>query len=820
MSGGIGARTTEEEVWDLFEQTDTQDEVAFIVAAAMKGDAELATQLGDSAAQQPKPHPGGELRADPVKAYVRSIAVEGFRGIGARATLNVSPRPGITVVSGRNGSGKSSFAEALEFAITGKSYRWSKDKKAAFWKDSWRNKHHGHPCTISLNFVGEPDDLDHDSFAVQVGVKWAADEKDVEAATFWAKLGDGAKTDLDALGWTRPAEIYRPILSYDEVGGLFEDGRSALYDALNKILGLDEIGDAEKRINAECRAAGEDRKAADASLRLLKKSLAACDDPRAAAVLAEVKRRPYDLEVVSAAIAGSSSPQTMVIHALRAFAEQPRVTLDDVVGRTAELRSAHAAVVGGTARVLELLAEKADLLRSARAYVAAAEADDCPVCDRPLPEGWDDRATTTLHESDARLGEHRTALARLVSAKDDAESILGGLATMDVSGIELESHDAYQTAVAAARALPDDSAEWASHLDARMPEVIDAAETLAAESRQRADELEDAWSPVAVEVAAWMRAEKTAREKQGRLDRLTAAKDWLRDQGEVLRERRLEPIESAARDIWALLRQESGVDLGSIALEGSGTSTQRHVSVRGAVDGEETGVLSVMSQGELHALALALFIPRATVGASPFGFLALDDPIQAMDPAKIDGFLTVLEELSKTRQVIVFSHDDRLPAAIRRMSVEADLIEVSREPGSRVIAKRAESPAHRYVDDAFALIVDDGVTDLVKARAAPGLFRLAVEAAARQRFFTESMKEGNAIGTAEKRWSDVRNTGPSVALAVYGDQKRPLGSWVNHRQYRNATLRVCTKGVHNGQILDRGSVRDLRNTVDDILDGR
>ncbi len=38
-------------------------------------------------------------------------------------------------------------------------------------------------------------------------------------------------------------------------------------------------------------------------------------------------------------------------------------------------------------------------------------------------------------------------------------------------------------------------------------------------------------------------------------------------------------------------------------------------------------------------------------------------------PAKIDGFLDVLVELSKTRQVIVFSHDDRLPAAIRARSI-------------------------------------------------------------------------------------------------------------------------------------------------------
>ena len=46
-----------------------------------------------------------------------------------------------------------------------------------------------------------------------------------------------------------------------------------------------------------------------------------------------------------------------------------------------------------------------------------------------------------------------------------------------------------------------------------------------------------------------------------------------------------------------------------------------------------------MSQGELHALALALFLPRATAPESPFRFIVLDDPIQAMDPSKVEGFV-------------------------------------------------------------------------------------------------------------------------------------------------------------------------------------
>ena len=47
----------------------------------------------------------------------RRSPLEGFRGIVLRAELELTPGPGLTLVIGRNGSGKSSFAEALEVLL-------------------------------------------------------------------------------------------------------------------------------------------------------------------------------------------------------------------------------------------------------------------------------------------------------------------------------------------------------------------------------------------------------------------------------------------------------------------------------------------------------------------------------------------------------------------------------------------------------------------------------------------------------------------------------------------------------------------------------
>jgi hypothetical protein len=273
-----------------------------------------------------------------------------------------------------------------------------------------------------------------------------------------------------------------------------------------------------------------------------------------------------------------------------------------------------------------------------------------------------------------------------------------------------------------------------------------------------------------------------------------------------------------ARDIWGRMRHESNVDIGNITLEGA--ATRRRVVVDGTVDGVPAGALSVMSQGELHALALALFIPRATTPASPFRFLVLDDPIQAMDPAKIGGFLDVLVELANTRQVVVFSHDDRLPAAIRARSVPAQLLDVTREHGSAVVVRENELPADRYIADAEAVVRDERLDDTVKRRAAPGLFRMAVEAAAHQRFFTDQARSGTGYQESDAAWEAAKTTQQCVALALTGNPSADITAWKSRRGHRFPTFAICASGAHNGATLDRTAISELRATVRDIVENR
>ena len=73
--------------------------------------------------------------------------------------------------------------------------------------------------------------------------------------------------------------------------------------------------------------------------------------------------------------------------------------------------------------------------------------------------------------------------------------------------------------------------------------------------------------------------------------------------------------------------------------------------------------------------------------------MVIDDPVQSMDPSRVDGLARALEEAARTRQVIVFTHDERLPEAGRRLGSESRMFMGTRRPGSVVEVRKSLDPA-------------------------------------------------------------------------------------------------------------------------------
>ena len=139
---------------DADEQLDVG--AGLLVLAALEGDAALDRALSEDAAdrQPPSAQETGSVHTPARRAFLDTISVQGFRGIGAGCDLSIKPGPGLTLVVGRNGSGKSSFAEALELLLTGENRRW--EGRSAVWRAGWRNLHWTGPAAVSATLAVEP----------------------------------------------------------------------------------------------------------------------------------------------------------------------------------------------------------------------------------------------------------------------------------------------------------------------------------------------------------------------------------------------------------------------------------------------------------------------------------------------------------------------------------------------------------------------------------------------------------------------------------------------------------------------------------------
>ena len=277
---------------------------------------------------------------------------------------------------------------------------------------------------------------------------------------------------------------------------------------------------------------------------------------------------------------------------------------------------------------------------------------------------------------------------------------------------------------------------------------------------------------------------------------LRSAENWLKRCEAAIRDERFDSVKAQVTDVWETLAVGSNVTLEDVRL---GT---KKVVMDVTVDGDSSVALGVMSQGELHALALSLFIPRVKFDASPFGFAILDDPVQAMDPVRVDGLARVLHSLAKTRQVVVFTHDDRLPTAVRRLQIPATILSVTRRPKSRVELKTSLDPVQAAIEDARAVELSGGLPEEVPQRVVPSLCRQAIEAACLESGRRRLLADRSGPRRVREKWADAVKLLPRIAIALYGDADRAgdVYGTLNNKfgAGQTDTARRATKMAHSG----------------------
>jgi recombinational DNA repair ATPase RecF len=783
-------------------------EWSFYVLAACEGEATLNDLLGggDAAVRQRVAFAAPGAVPEPVGAYLKSIEVEGFRGVGPARRLELASGPGLTLVVGRNGSGKSSFAEALEILLTGANWRW-KDRSAV-WREGWRNLHHPSPTRVGAEIAveGTP--------GITTATRAWPDGADLTAGVASVRTPGGKPADLDMLGWAGSLETYRPFLSYNELGSMLEAGPTELHDRLSNILGLGELEHAQQLLK-EARLSRA--KALDAVSKRLTALLAKLDglpDERAKRARLALGGKKWDLaaaEAVLGTAADVAGADELVV--LRALAGIAVPSADEVLTLAADLaslddrRKALAATPAGQAHQI------AGLLRSAMDWHGIHGDGDCPVCGRTaaMDEAWRENAEKRVAELDELTRDARELEAEARRANDRVgrvaaapPAVLARTAELGIDAGPLLA--AWNEFVAS----PADGVSLADHLIAAIGPLVDAADALKAQATSEVTRREDLWRPIATELAVWLAEARDAQAAAEPVENLESAEKWLKQAAVVIRQQRFEPIADKAVEYWKVLRQQSSVELDRVILEGTGPS--RHLTVDVTIDGQKNAALAVMSQGELHAIALSLFLPRATLPESPFRFVVIDDPVQSMDPSRVDGLARVLQSVSKDRQVIVFTHDDRLPEAARRLGIDARIIEVTRHEDSNVDLRLSLDPVARNLDDARALVRTRELPEVVAHQVVPSFCRAAIEAACIEVVRRRRIERGESHVSVEAELERAAKTTSKLALAIFDDANRGGEVAAKVQSWGEAAADawgISTRGAHAG----------YRGSLDEICDG-
>lgn len=663
--------------------------------------------------EQHRPAPGVTDDFRGTRWYLERLAVEGFVGIGSpEVVLPFEPNAGLTVITARNGVGKSSFALALRHVLGGVGFT---DEIGPKPRVRWRNVL-ADQLAISVTF------RDAESSA-QVTIQERGDGPVV---------ADGDTSEPVDRSWTDAKYKYEPVLIYPEIAGAIDDD-SLVNTAWANALPLEVLRTAfEEAGRIEREEKQNTGKLADALRKLRENTMLDPDFRERLPESIPPKHDGFD----PSGLAGELEDR-------RARDRDKRVLYPGIPNaleeRLGELSSALKNLEGSYRREAAHAWSLVRLYREALELATADDEEPCPLCDS-TDRHWRARTERQLagieldHDGPGAVERFHHARDRTVSLLPDYTGVIGRLpGKLDERvrrladrwrrlGDELRSLDVHTA---------DD--ETLRRLRRREKEAAAAHEQLRDDVRTRSESAprEDARTALA-EFLRDLAANSASVRRQ------RAAGDLKRHLNTRLRNARdvsANSLGEQARAHFERLCPDSPFELLNYTVAGGVERAKRMAASIRLPNGDGDTGTEILSTGQLNALCLSAFLPRTTRKENPFGFLVLDDPIHAFDGTRVDYLAQILSETSSTYQVIVFTHDERLPTVLDSSGTRFRRIDLTSADNGRVLVTSIRSVARGLLEDADEVAGRrDHVADSSLAVATLALCRQALDEAITGRY--------------------------------------------------------------------------------------
>ena len=585
---------------------------------------------------------------------IKKIDLMWFRGAADVVSLQSDCKS--MVVYGQNGSGKSSFVDAFEYALrSGKIGHLAHEYSGKHQEKAIINTHRPKSAKAEVRIQFE------------------------NGAELKAEIGANGALVLSGAGGVaiKTWDYARTVLRQDEVAHFIQDTKGNKYSVLLPLLGLgrmevtaENLRQLARSVEGESKLEEIQRIVNDGEVRR-KDSFCGATDEKICETI-EILHKRYvasstndpltqclELEpALEAKIAQYSGDQRRHL-ALRAAAEVGLKTCVDHVRSTNSKLAAAAE---------PLIAERLGVLQSARAYSAKLGKEgsvNCPACGRPVATkaflAHVDSERKKLQESVTIFQDWKTALGRLCDAVKLLRSSLARPEVKewrdDPSNAQLLKNLAWLNGFDADAIRVSCTEEELKAIEDKLLALVDAAGLVSKTAPAEVTQLS-----VDKKLGDAAKTLLKAREREPALVRLRdlvafvkSIEDGVREEIRARSQTMVEEISEDIEKMWSIFHPGEGIERVHLYIP---EDTDKAIDIALKFYGvEQDSPRLTLSEGYRNSLGLCIFLAMAKSGASEDQPLFLDDVVVSLDRNHRGMIVELLEKEFSDRQVIIFTHD-------------------------------------------------------------------------------------------------------------------------------------------------------------------
>jgi DNA repair exonuclease SbcCD ATPase subunit len=664
------------------------------------------------------------MRSEPP---IRRVAIEAFRGFRDRQEFDIDASA--VIVAGPNGTGKTSFFDALQWALVGRIERLESVRARSTVEHIVNQYRLDSRASVEVEMA-----IGGSQFRIRRVGDHRRTTLEFGDASGRVVFGEEAESALQAIlapnsGVTLEMALSTSgLLQQDVMRAVLQAKPADRYRHISMVLGLSELEDFETEVKDAAKKATDaadlartERDAASAALGEARARLQRSEEQQllrvpVEAVLAEVTdllERAHPLVRIDRDDAlRSEAGVARLASDIGRLAEEVRIVVDAHQALALQLASLEPepAPEAVTAAAVLVAAAKASVDASAEAVLRAREALDaaqraseemarlaaaaipllssvCPVCGQAIdPRQVEQELRSHLGTSETLLALQDAVDAALQHEKDESTR--------------------YRTAVESERTMTAAESTWRAVNDRRAT-LDQSFAALAAETRParidapNVDALVAAVSPLSDYLATARRRlleaadvfalssttgaverstaevksfEETLEARTRRLEELSQRATLAKNLADASIEARVEVTEQRFRAIQPLVadifsRLDPHPAFKTIEFE-LDTYYRRGTTtplVRDVVENVRADPLVIFSTSQANIAALSYFLAMGwTAGERSMPFVLLDDPLQSMDDVNVLGFSDLCRHLRANRQLIISTHERRLSGLLER----------------------------------------------------------------------------------------------------------------------------------------------------------